>query len=703
MYKKIWILIYIVGLSICTSGQSYLSNYQISYSGDYIVSGTNGVITKFFNPNFKNDLNNTYQHTYNSISNNKGNLILFTDGYRIFNSSGVLLEGSLKPNLNQSIPNSVIAPIPNSNDRFLIITSVYFNRKLYFQEIILNSETGIGKVIKTDSINNFVPFNLGLYQHCNPNKKWLIMYEQFSYRALAYEINENGINLTPIISNFYVLPNVEKANLIFSPDSKKILINFITKEMPLTGEWYIIKFDQKTGLFYDPEGIMVIKNNNNNIHPPFLPCFSPKGQYVYFKNLKITQPNSPIGYSEISRYSIKNKTFELVYQSAIGMYLFENYIYSISQNNLTYLAGNSWFKATTGNHSTIENGRYFGVFDADNSDAKKVVIKDYLSKSDTVLIRLNYSNPIFNYKPFDDADLNISTACKGSPSIMKVNTSTEIDAITWDFGDGIIQNELGTSVQHYYRDTGNFCIKSIIFSCGRIDTLRKDIFIEQAPDLSGFKDTAICTGSFIIFSVNGNGKIKWNNGDTTPIIKTGAEGLYTVTLSNACGIFQKQARVTLIKPFQSIPEKEIILCKENEYLSPVQTAPNYTWNTNESTREILVRQPGKYWVNMDNGCFTTQEQFIVIKNDKPGNITFPNAVTVNGDGLNDVWLPIFINMESVEFKIYSRWGELLFDSPDGKTPWIPEKYAHGVYFYMCNYKEFCTESKLSKGNVTILK
>lgn len=704
MVKNLLIFLYSIGLSISSNGQSYLCNYQISWSGDYIVGESDGTINKYFNSNFKSDLTDIYQFTYNSISNGNGNLILYTDGYRVFNSKGALLEGSLKADSFQRLPYCIIVPIPKSNDRYLIITSLFFKRKFYIQEVLLNPETGIGKVIKMDSINNLVPFNLGLYQHCDPEKKWLILYEQNSYNALAYEISGNGINSVPVISKFYDLPNVEKANLIFSPDSKKILINFEIKAIPVKiSKWYIINFDQKTGKFFNPEKIMEINNNDNKLIQSYRPCFSPKGEFIYYKTIVLTQPNTSTGYSEITRYHVKKKTFEVVYQSQVGMVLDESNVYSISPNSLTYLAGNSWFKVTKGNYYLIENGRYFGVFEADNPDVKKVVLKDYLSKPDSVLIPLNFGSPVFNYRPFVDNDLIVSKACSGLNSTFKINTTIDINEIKCDFGDGIVTKGLSTSIQHIYRDTGVFHIKAIIYSCGRVDTLITAVNIKQAPELSNLKDTAICVGSAITFTIKGDGKIRWNTGDTLPSITTSSEGLYKVFVSNVCGNFDKQGSLTLLNPYSILPEKELVLCSEQLNLAANQASQIYLWNNLEATREIWVNKAGKYWVDLNNGCFSGKEEFIVRENDKQGNINFPNAITVNGDGLNDSWIPISINIESLEFKVYNRWGELVFESLNGQKKWNPDANAQGVYFYVCNYKEFCSDPKLAKGNITLLK
>jgi gliding motility-associated-like protein len=53
-----------------------------------------------------------------------------------------------------------------------------------------------------------------------------------------------------------------------------------------------------------------------------------------------------------------------------------------------------------------------------------------------------------------------------------------------------------------------------------------------------------------------------------------------------------------------------------------------------------------------------------------GNSIFiPNAFSPNGDGHNDVFLVYGTNIASVEMRIYTQWGHLLFESKDRSRGW----------------------------------
>ncbi len=68
------------------------------------------------------------------------------------------------------------------------------------------------------------------------------------------------------------------------------------------------------------------------------------------------------------------------------------------------------------------------------------------------------------------------------------------------------------------------------------------------------------------------------------------------------------------------------------------------------------------------GCITVDTQ--VVKINKNIVIYVPNAFTPNKDGLNDVLKPFMIGIKELKyFKIFNRWGELIFQTQDPKTGW----------------------------------
>lgn len=72
----------------------------------------------------------------------------------------------------------------------------------------------------------------------------------------------------------------------------------------------------------------------------------------------------------------------------------------------------------------------------------------------------------------------------------------------------------------------------------------------------------------------------------------------------------------------------------------------------------------------------------------------PNVFTPNGDGINDNFIPFpYKYIESIDLKIYDRWGVLVFETTDPAVNWNGQDKTtgklctDGVYYYTCTVNE----------------
>ena len=71
----------------------------------------------------------------------------------------------------------------------------------------------------------------------------------------------------------------------------------------------------------------------------------------------------------------------------------------------------------------------------------------------------------------------------------------------------------------------------------------------------------------------------------------------------------------------------------------------------------------------------------------------PNAFTPNGDGSNDLFVPISYRfIDRIDIKIYNRWGNLVFETTEPAINWDGRnlqqtELAEGTYFYTCTVFE----------------
>jgi gliding motility-associated-like protein len=107
------------------------------------------------------------------------------------------------------------------------------------------------------------------------------------------------------------------------------------------------------------------------------------------------------------------------------------------------------------------------------------------------------------------------------------------------------------------------------------------------------------------------------------------------------------------------------------------------------------------------GC--ADSAFITIKVFKTLPTVFvPSAFTPNGDGKNDILLPIAVGIKSIEyFNIYNRWGQLLFSTKINGHGWDGkingQLQATGTFVWMVKATDYTGAAYFQKGFSTLIR
>ncbi len=90
----------------------------------------------------------------------------------------------------------------------------------------------------------------------------------------------------------------------------------------------------------------------------------------------------------------------------------------------------------------------------------------------------------------------------------------------------------------------------------------------------------------------------------------------------------------------------------------------------------------------------------------------PNVFTPNGDGQNDLFIPLpYRYIKDIDIKIYNRWGQLIFETTnpdilwDGKNKNTKKICSDGTYFYICLVNEIRIDGfkpRILKGFVQLI-
>ncbi len=149
-------------------------------------------------------------------------------------------------------------------------------------------------------------------------------------------------------------------------------------------------------------------------------------------------------------------------------------------------------------------------------------------------------------------------------------------------------------------------------------------------------------------------------------------------------------------------------------------ATQYSWdfgdgsagsNQTSPTHQFPDTGAGNYTVTLTatsaNGCTDVAQAVITINEELIYYV--PNSFTPNGDGINDIFLPIFTSgfeADDYNLTIFNRWGELLFEETDHLKGWdgvyAGELVQSGVYTYRIEFKYAANDGReVVHGHVTL--
>jgi uncharacterized repeat protein (TIGR01451 family)/gliding motility-associated-like protein len=125
------------------------------------------------------------------------------------------------------------------------------------------------------------------------------------------------------------------------------------------------------------------------------------------------------------------------------------------------------------------------------------------------------------------------------------------------------------------------------------------------------------------------------------------------------------------------------------------------------------QQPADYLVTLTvtdtNGCVDTASYVFTLI--ELLNVYVPNSITIDGDGVNDLFLPVFSNVdiiEKYELQIFNRWGAIVWETNTPAEGWNGRyKDSKDVQLGLYNWKIIYTDNKMVTrtiaGHVNVLR
>lgn len=194
---------------------------------------------------------------------------------------------------------------------------------------------------------------------------------------------------------------------------------------------------------------------------------------------------------------------------------------------------------------------------------------------------------------------------------------------------------------------------------------------------------------------------------------TSTQGIYLDTIQAIDGcdsVIRTDLRVIEQSNFSL--GNDFIICGGNTVTldATIAGASSYSWQDFSNQPTFTIQQEGTYYVTVNiPPCNPVSDTVVVTACNC--RIYIPNAFSPNGDQNNDQFKPFIecnLPIENYEFRIFNRWGQLIFITNDISEAWDgtfkDEAQPIGSYFYTVNYLNPETqEPDLRKGDITLIR
>jgi gliding motility-associated-like protein len=198
---------------------------------------------------------------------------------------------------------------------------------------------------------------------------------------------------------------------------------------------------------------------------------------------------------------------------------------------------------------------------------------------------------------------------------------------------------------------------------------------------------------------------------------TAGPGTHTVTytIAGSCGDSDSQNIIVYEAPLVSIThnDESCIGAGDGDAIVVITggTSPYIiSWNTGGDSDSLTGLTPGIYdvLVTDQNGCSNSSDVTILGGTDDctPPHVFVPNIFSPNGDGENDILFVRGEGIQYLEFIIYNRWGEKLFETTTKNVGWDGtyngKRCDSGVFVYHINVTFTNGTTYDNKGNITLV-
>jgi gliding motility-associated-like protein len=271
----------------------------------------------------------------------------------------------------------------------------------------------------------------------------------------------------------------------------------------------------------------------------------------------------------------------------------------------------------------------------------------------------------------------------------------------------------GSSSQTFLTtDTGFFSV-TVIDSLGCSGTGSYQVTYFPNSKVYIGNDTSMCKGDTVILDAGIFPAYLWQDGTQNEQFIATDTGTYSVTVIdfNNCTI----GDTISIGSFYPVPPPNLVndtlICTgQIDTIKAPSGYLTYQWSDGSTLNFMTITKPGIYSLTVTNQFTCKGVDSFAVTLQCPTALFIPDAFTPNGDGVNDIFIPIGYNIKTFVMQIYNRWGRKEFETNQIDKGWTGDcnqvPCEIGTYAYYIEWTgslHGVNTGGIEKGNVTLIR
>lgn len=641
-----------------------------------------------------------------AVSDAGGNLLFYSDGHKIWDASGAVMpNGSgllgngqgyyATGSASQGV--AVVKAIGHPGQYYVFVLESDYEiglgspGYLRYSIVDMTLNGGLGDVVsgqKNLVIDSFMSEVMTVAKGAQCNY-WLLTHRRNSAEYHTFRIDENGVDPAPVISVGSLSPFII-GELKLSPDEK---IAALLGAGNTSIDIEMASFDRGTGQLSGHQLMGATVSGSYGV------AFSPDNRKFYYTEAGQKLIQHDLGAYPSMAAILATRTVITPQVSAALMFRMR-----LGPDGKIYLAKEAFGQGIGPSIARINNPNTAGVACGFDTAFMAVPLAEtFFSFGTTIHSGLYGFGLGQDIVVMDDAlqhhtSRRDSLVCKGDA--VTLSGRAGCNAYLWSDG-----STGGTAT---FTTEGLYWVTSIMNCVTYTDT----IGLRFAPQPSLPADTFLCRGAQLLLDASLPGaSYRWQDGSTAATYMVTQRGIYTVHISGGGCDQERTIRVAEADAGLTLIVDDTVICAGRSTRLTARIFPegHYQWSNGSTADHIEVSQGGRYTVVAQNVCGSFSAAAMVTLEDCNCPVFLPTAFSPNGDGQNEIFMPLIqCRVSGYQLRIFNRLGQLVFTSLDSRKGWnglqqgLPADV--GVYFFDLDYTG--VDSGISfrkKGDLTLLR